>query len=286
MKGKERRLGAIILILVVAIGWLSVTALGYLAFLIIRPHFEAITSFMTTLYFRYYVAMALMIACGVPAVSISIKERRKNAIDNSLPRLFDNLAMSQETGMTLLQALEQESKLKGPLAKELRRLVAQVSWGSNFERAFNSLAKRVGTDMASKTITLLIEGMRLGGDLKTTFKSTANFVRRMLELEKEKVGQIRPYFMVIYAATVIFLAIVVLLYRSFSITATMGGGKSLMKVPMTVEAYKAAVFDMAIIEGFFNGLIAGKMGEGKLLAGLKHAAVLLLVVVIVFLLFV
>ncbi len=39
---------------------------------------------------------------------------------------------------------------------------------------------------------------------------------------------------------------------------------------------------MLVVEGFFGGLVAGKMGEGELLSGLKHSTILVAIGWIVF----
>jgi flagellar protein FlaJ len=35
-------------------------------------------------------------------------------------------------------------------------------------------------------------------------------------------------------------------------------------------------FHLSLIQGFFGGLVAGKMGEGSISAGLKHSLVMML----------
>jgi flagellar protein FlaJ len=37
-----------------------------------------------------------------------------------------------------------------------------------------------------------------------------------------------------------------------------------------------------MLQGFFSGLVAGQMGEGRFVAGLKYSAVMLLIAWIVF----
>ena len=89
--------------------------------------------------FHLFISFTLIASCGPPALLIHIDERRKRMIDDALPRLLEDVAESQEAGMTLLQALEEASKRKyGPITQELRRLVAQLSWGVELEQAFKS----------------------------------------------------------------------------------------------------------------------------------------------------
>ena len=47
--------------------------------------------------------------------------------------------------------------------------------------------------------------------------------------------------------------------------------------PTTLESYKTLFLHMTMIEGLFSGLVAGKMGEGKAKAGLKHSTVMVFI---------
>jgi flagellar protein FlaJ len=42
------------------------------------------------------------------------------------------------------------------------------------------------------------------------------------------------------------------------------------------EEMKRIFLHMTLIQGFFGGLVAGKMGEGSIGAGLKHSLVMML----------
>ncbi len=231
--------------------------------------------------FHSYVGFALAIAFLAPAIILHFESRRKKRIDEALPRLLDDLAQSHEAGMTLLQALEESSKRKyGPITEELKKLTAQLSWGVEFEKAFKSFSDRISTALTIRITTLIMEALRLGGDLKTTFNSTAKFVREMLTLRKERESQLRPYLMIIYASSLVFIILVVVLYNSFFLPMA---AKSTRFIPVSIsiEESKSLLFDLAVIEAFFGGLTAGKLSQGKTLGGLKHSVILIFIVSIV-----
>lgn len=232
--------------------------------------------------FHTLISIAIIVGCGPLALVIHLESRRKKLIDNALPRLLEDLAESQEAGMTLLQALAESSKRKyGPINEELKILVSQLTWGVQFEEAFRSFSRRIGTQMTSRVTVLLLEAVRLGGDLKTTFKSTSTFVRKMIELRNERETQLRPFMMVIYISTMIFVLIVVIIYQSLFVQMS-SISSSFFKLDLNIETYKAYLFDLAIIEAILGGFTAGKLSEGVTLYGLKHSIILLLAVTIVF----
>src|SRR4030066_2189355 len=59
--------------------------------------------------------------------------RWRKGVDEHLPDLFRSMVQAQETGMTLPKALEEAAKRDyGPLTSELKKITAQISWGSTF----------------------------------------------------------------------------------------------------------------------------------------------------------
>lgn len=254
-----------------AVAGVSLAVFGYLFF------YPAFT-------FHVFVAGAIIAAITMPSLIITWEQRRKKQIDDMLPRFLEDVAESQEAGMTLLKAFEESSKRKyGPITKELKHLVAQLTWGVEFEAAFVSFSGRIDTELTTKITTLLLEAMRLGGDLKRTFHSTASFVRQMIQLRNERESQLRPYMMVIYVGTIVFMIIIIILYQSFFVSMASGGtGGGFMRLPMSLEGYKVVLFDLVVVEAFFGGITAGKLSGGRALTGLKHSAMLLAVVTVVF----
>lgn len=246
----------------------------------VPPYYKR--SILVDYFFHTYVALAILIGAAVPVLFLNMESRRKKMIDQSLPRLLEDLAEGQQAGMTLLQALQESSKRDyGPISEELKRLVAQLTWGFTFEESFKSFARRIGTDMTSRVTVLLLEAVRLGGDLKTTFRSTAAFVSKMIDLRNDREAQLRAYLSVIYISTMVFLLVLVILYQSLFVQ--MAEAKtSFLRLTLSLEAYKGYLFDLAVFEAMMGGFAAGKLSEGVTLYGLKHSLMMLVVVLVVF----
>ncbi|MEM3010554.1 MAG: type II secretion system F family protein [Candidatus Bathyarchaeia archaeon] len=224
--------------------------------------------------FDEYVLLAVIIVIFPPAVLDYLDFRWKRAVDEHLPDLFRTVVQAQETGMTLPQALEEASKRRyGPLTEELRRMVAQMSWGMAFEEALKSFGKRVNTLLVRRTIPLIIEASHSGGHVEKIFEPMGSFIQSTLTLNKERQAQTRPYIAIIYVAFFVFLFTIILLFKTFFIQTqdTPVLGMALLSPEQT----KRLFFHMSAIQAFFGGLVAGKMGEGTVSAGLKHAVLLM-----------
>ncbi|NIR16775.1 MAG: type II secretion system F family protein [Desulfobacterales bacterium] len=224
--------------------------------------------------FDEYLLLALVVGVFPPAVLDYLDYRWKRSIDEHLPDLFRSIVQAQETGMTLPQALEEASKRSyGPLTDELKKMVTKMSWGMPFEKAFRSFGNRVDTALMQRTVPLVIEASRTGGRVDRVFRPMSRFVQSILTAEKKLRAQIRPYVAIVYVAFFVFLFSIIMLFRSFfsQITEFTITGVSLL----TPEAIRRLFFHMSILQAFFGGLVAGKMGEGSASAGLKHSVILL-----------
>jgi len=224
--------------------------------------------------FDDYMLLALVITVFPSAVLDYINYRWKTSVDEHLPDLFQSIIQVQETGMSFPQALEEASKRDyGPLTKELKKMVAQMSWGMSFEEAFQAFGKRVDTTLMQRTVPLVIEASKSGGHIEKVFGPLGRFIQMTLLSNKEQRTQTRPYIAIIYVAFFIFIITITLLFKTFfvqMIDLPVIGFSSL-----NPEITKRTFFHMTMIQGLFGGLVAGKMGEGAISAGLKHSVILL-----------
>jgi flagellar protein FlaJ len=177
--------------------------------------------------------------------------------------------------MTLPQALEEAARRNyGPLTAELRKMTAQISWGMSFEEALLALGKRVNTVLVQRTVPMIIEASRSGGRVEKVFDPMGKFIQTTLLLERERRAQTRPYIAIVYVAFFVFLFTIVLLFKSFFVSIEQL--PSLGTALMAPEDIRRMFFHMTTIQAFFGGLVAGKMGEGTITAGLKHCLIMML----------
>ncbi|UCH31237.1 MAG: type II secretion system F family protein [Candidatus Bathyarchaeota archaeon] len=224
--------------------------------------------------FEDFLFIAIIITIFPPAVVNHLEHRWKRSIDERLPEMFRSIVQAQQTGMTLPQALEEVSKRNyGPLTNELKKIVNQMSWGLTFEEALEEFSKRTDTPLVQRTVPLIIEASHSGGHVEKVFAPMGNFIQASLTMEKERKAQTRPYIAIIYVAFFVFVFTIVLLFKTFFVEL---GGSSIIGFSALASEEAWQIFlHMSIIQGFFGGLVAGKMGEGAVGAGLKHSAILM-----------
>jgi len=231
--------------------------------------------FWGTATFDELVFFAITAGIFPPAILTYVDYRWRKAVDEHLPDLFRTIVQAQETGMTLPQALEEAAKRDyGPLTAELRKMTAQISWGMSFEDALLALGKRVDTVLVQRTVPMIIEASRSGGHVEKVFEPMGKFIETTLLLDKERQTEARPYIAIVYVAFFVFIFTILLLFRSFFVSIEQL--PTLGTALMAPEEMRRMFFDMTLIQAFFGGLVAGKMGEGTINAGLKHCLILMI----------
>jgi len=242
--------------------------------------------------------LALMIAVFPSAVLEFLDLRWQRGIDKNIPRLLREIAESGKTGLTLVRAIEVSADRDyGPLSPELKQMVAQISWGASLEEAFESFAVRARTKLARRTASLVVEVARSGGDTQEIMEQLNRHIGELQSIDRERYSQMRPYAAVVYISFGVFLFTDVMLVRSFftqilqmqsSVLNTVGGSSTIFGGIASVDIglLKKILFHAVVMQAIIGGLVAGKMSEGRLGAGLKHVLILLMIAFTVFAIFV
>jgi flagellar protein FlaJ len=227
---------------------------------------------------------ALVVSLFPPAVVNILDSRWRNSVDRRIPDFLSDIAEAGRTGVTLTRSIELSAKRKyGPLSSELQRIVSMISWGKNLEEVFKEFAERVDTILARRTAILIVETNRSGGEMKEILEELSRHISELTSIENERKSMIRPYVGIMYIAFFIFVFITILLIRTFfaqmqeiqTLAAEAGG--TLLSAGAELSQIQRVMFHLSLVEGFFAGLIAGKMGEGSMGAGLKHSLILIII---------
>ena len=235
-------------------------------------------------FFHELLNLALIAAILPPMILDTLDYRWRSAIDRALPRFLEGIAHAQLTGLPLLRAFKEAGEgVTGPLRDEIRLMMAKISWGMKFEDALRMFMERADTPLARRVATLIIEANRSGGVIERIFTPLAQATSTFQAMEEERKAQLKPYVLITYISFVIFLIIVYVLYTSFFVPLTgltaMGGFGVVVLPPMLCWVL---LYHMGLVLGIFSGLIAGALGEGRVMGGLKHVVVMLTLAFLVF----
>jgi flagellar protein FlaJ len=223
------------------------------------------------------------------------ESKKRDSIDNNIPHLIRDIADAGRSGMTLTRAIEISAERDyGPLTKEIKKLMAKVSFRVPLEKALQFFADRTGTMLSRRTAMLVSEANKSGGDIQESMESIAKHVQEIQYLERKRRATLRPFIGVMYISFAVFLVTVYLLISSFfkQLANTTFGGSSAIGgvgfsfISLPLPKITAVFLYMAMIEALFAGLVGGKMATGYLKDGLKHAILLMLICFVTFVFFV
>ncbi|MEM2739824.1 MAG: type II secretion system F family protein [Candidatus Bathyarchaeia archaeon] len=246
---------------------------------------------VTTLYlilgltydFRLNTVLALAVSLIPIAILQIVDSRLCMEIDGNLERFLLDLADAQLSGIPMIRALEEAAgRGYGALTGDVRYMVARIQWGFTVEDSLQVFKARAITPLSRRIATLIAEAVRYGGDLKTVFAGTAEFVRRINELRRERWRRLRPYVIVFYISIILLLTLTVILFKGFIEVITVG--ETALQILPAIDKlwFKTAMLDLAIIESIFGGLSIGKVSEGTVRAGVKHTMILMAAVYVTF----
>ena len=236
--------------------------------------------------------LAGIVAFIPPAYYIHVEDKRIKKAEEAFPELLRELARSKKAGLSLVDAFALSSEADyGVLTETMRNIANQLTWGVSFDQAMGLLAKRFPTPLIKRSVNMVIEGYRVGGDVALVLKVAADDAQELKTLERKRVGELAPYTIISYLTFFVFLSVLVVLNNwlipmmTLSGEAMVGTGSMAKAViqQVDVETPKMIFFHCAIIEGICAGLVAGKLGEGKTTAGIKHALILSLSAFVCFL---
>ncbi len=208
-------------------------------------------------------------------------------IENILPDALMLMAMNLKSGMTTDRALIMAARSEfGPLERELNKTGKQILAGKDIKNALFDMGQRIRSRVLERTISLLVEGIRSGGELSALLQQLAEEMQTTKSVESEVRANVLMY------AIFIFFAAGVGAPLLFGISTYLVGGVSqqlsTISVPesgitpissgaITISPGFLITFAMIAltITSFFGGLIVGIVKKGEEKAGLKYIPMLL-----------
>ena len=235
-----------------------------------------------------FLILAFLISTGIFGGFEALRLRRVRKIDDRFPDFVRDLAESRRAGMTFTKAIMYSSKGNyGVLTPEIQKIARQISWGSSVEDALSAFAKRVNTKLIRRTISLIIEASRSGGNVADVLDAASKDAREIRFIESERRANMLSYVAIIYIGMIVFLVIIIILCKNFipsmlktgseEVQAMLGKTAKLKPEDLTNIFYRAS-----IIQGIGMGVVAGVFEEGRASAGVKHMFILTLIIWIMF----
>jgi len=236
-----------------------------------------------------FLVLAVLVAI-IPVAILDFREtRRVKNLENALPNFFRDLAGMNDSGMTLPNAVHIVAGAEySTLTPHIRKLDQDMSWGAGFVEAMYRFGKDLGTPLADRSVDLIAKASKAGGDISEVLRAAAKDTFEVVNLAQERSNNMLIYVIIVLVSFAVFLFVIAILVSTFLTTmatagasASAAGARGFMGM-VDLFLYKRLFTHAALLQGFFSGLVAGQMGEGRLIAGLKYSAIMVIIAWVTF----
>ena len=210
-------------------------------------------------------------------------------VDVNAPRLLRDVTETVQSGIPLIRALEEASTRDyGPISNHLQTAMVKFNLTSDLEQSLTWLGEKLVRPSMKRITSILIEAYRTGGDYIDVLNTSVEIFSDIAEFNEERNSQMKPYMLIVYLGSFVFLIISWLLLTKFlapmvsSSTDLLIHDAWIVSKTLDITYYRSILFWAAVIEAIFGGLIVGKIVDGKVSAGMIHSVILLLITIILF----
>jgi len=233
--------------------------------------------------------IAILLGAG-PFISSLITEARKNQEKEEMFLEFArNLVESVKTGTPISKSImNMQGKSYGVLTKHINKLSNQINLGIPLNQALAIFSKDVKNNSISRSLTLIGQAERAGGDIGEILEAVAGAVNISDKLKKERRAAISN--LVVQGYIIFLVFIIITLVMQFQIVPMVSGIGDLGSMELggfgfgggggeaqdiSQETISNAFLYLILVESFFTGFVIGKLAEGDIKAGIKHSFALM-----------
>jgi len=223
-------------------------------------------------------AIGLFISAGPAAVVHGKLAKRKAGIETGVNSFLRDLTEVRKTGLSPEKCIESLSHRKyGVFSKELTKISSEISWGIPIKKVMMDFISRTKSWMTQIVMFLLVETVDVGGGTIEMIEALARFNNLTEEVEKEKKASTRPYVIMPYFAALLLVVTTSMMLNFTTSTLGIAGAQP----PADMGWIKQVFVTSAIFYSYMVGIVAGKISEESIAAGFKHAAILVVLSIVV-----
>jgi len=203
-----------------------------------------------------------------------------------------NLVESVKTGTPISKSiLNVKNRAYGELSPHIKKLSNQIAMGIPLNAALRIFSKDIDNRSISRAITLIGQAERAGGEIGEILEAVAGAVSVSDKLKKERKATISA--LVVQGYIIFFVFLVIILVMQFQMLPMVSGISDLGDLgvagigagggggEISSDEMSSSFLYMLLVQGFFTGLVIGKLSEGNVKGGVKHSFALMLVAFLV-----
>ncbi len=243
-------------------------------------------------------AVVLTVA-WLPYWSEIFNERKKQKeLEDRFPEFVRNLTGAIKSGMPAASAVIHVSETDyGSLTHYVKKLAYQIEWAIPFRKAFMNFGKETGNPVIKRAIATVIQAEQAGGNIQDVLVSITDSLIQIKRIREERRSSLHSQIMQNYIIFFVFLGVMIVIqnllipYMSEFAGGSIGTESSTImnkveidfSAPQTLFSSLLEWFVslhgiflmMSLIQGFFAGVVLGKLAEADLTSGLKHSLIMM-----------
>lgn len=238
-----------------------------------------------------HLIVALLIMLVPFGICYQVWRTKVMRIEASIPEFLSRLSGINQVGLTLAQAISiLASADLGVLTYEIRKIQRDIEWGASVQEALIRFEVRIRTPAIARAVTLITTASRMTGSIGEVLNIAARDAAISENLKRERSAEMSIYTVIVYLVFIVFLFVVAVIDSQFltvlaGVETVSAAGAGMGAIPLgttPIATFERLLFHGVLIQAIFSGLIAGQMGEASVRAGVKHAAVMLIIALLVF----
>lgn len=221
-------------------------------------------------------------------VLMSVANKRAAIAEEMLPDVLRLISSNLRAGIIPERAFIMSARAEfGPLSEQIKEAGKSLVVGESIDKAFRVIPEKINSPILRKTINLVVEGVKKGGNLAPLLEHLAEDIKGSLMLRKDIKAHVTSYVMfiflaigvgspILYAAS-IFLTETLIGLSEILPAETMQSGMlsfSLAGVNLTAGFVFWYSIVLMIVTAAFGGILIGLIQEGKEFAGVKYIPIL------------
>lgn len=239
-------------------------------------------------FFWPIIVIAVNIAWLQPWTDFLKESKKQKEIEEQFLEFVRNLVSAVKSGISIPRSILQIAHEDyGALTPYVKKLAGQIEWGIPVHEAFVIFAGDTDNSVIKRSVSIIIEAEKKGGSIGDILESVAGSVVDVKKMKEERragtYSQIMQGYIVFFIFIVIILILQLWLFPYLS-SLDAGEGEGFEGEGALIGVSRAGgeqinmdrlFLSLALIQGFFCGLMVGKFSEGTLKQGLVHSLILM-----------
>lgn len=249
----------------------------------------------------YFILGISVVIAGFPFfISLILETNSEREKEEMFLEFARNLVENVKVGTPISKGiLNIRKKDFGKLNPYIDKLANQISLGIPLTSALETFARDVDNTTITRSVTIISESEKAGGEIETILEAVVKSVSQVDKLKKER--RAAMYSLVVQGYIIFFIFIIIMLIMQFQIlpiasglqTSVGSAGNSGAGIGMGFETFFSGgatagpeelsrpFLWLLVTQGFFAGLVIGKLAEGRVKSGLKHSFVLVILALLI-----